>query len=842
MKKSTIFKIIIFIVICVSVAYATNYAENDSSVSVSAEMGNATLPVVYVEYEGGFINLLHGYTNEIDMTLLRDTIAPMSTDKKLTLWIDGSVSDYDAYTYEVRTLDNSLIENGTLSDMREEEGYVKCTSTIRMDLEENEEYYYILLLSKGEDVVRFYTRIMVSTQNHVSELLSFVENFHDLTFDKDEETNAIVERLESNSAGNNDDLANVSIHSSFDTVTYAGMNPTVISQVVPAIQEIDSRYCTFRLSFIIAAGDSTITNYYNVTEYYKVSYSETSSSVLLLDYQRTQNELYNYNNVNTTKNWFKIGVANQDTFSYLTSDSEKRVAFVREGQLWYYDYAKTNMIRVFGFWQEDYLNVNNTYNQHDIQLISMDDDGNIAFAVSGYMNRGNHEGKTGIAVYRYTAQSNRTEELMFIEIGLPYEQLSMYTGQLMYLNDNDIFFFYLQGTIYRASPQGDITQVAANVEMSYLAVSGNFRRIAYPEEDITVNKSVIMMDLETESSTSYQVSDTELICPIGFVDSDCVCGRAMASDVIQYLDGSICFAMYKLEVLDMDKNVLKEYENEGTYILNPYTQDLNIYFDCAEKNGEEYEVTEPDFITYKEEENTDKISTVYRYSSTSLNLLYMVFPSYIYVKSVPKLLITKETIRDQSVNISLAAGKTASYYVYNTCGLTGVYTLAGQALKEAVDSAGIVLNAKGRQIWKNQTLPEFYTIDDQIGIVTVETEDLSLAACMQMALAYGGADTQLAEIEAYEGNIENLFDEKLGTSGIRLVDVSVDTMLYYLSKGVPVITRLSKDHYVLLTSYNAVALRYIDPLTGISTRQDRTTLTDLLEAAGNVYITYVPES
>lgn len=843
MKKSTILKIIAFIIVCVSVAYITNYFGNGSIVSVSAEMNNATLPVVYIKYENRLVNLLHGYTNEIDMTLLRDTITPLAKDKEMALWVSGGLSDYDAYSYEVRTLDGSLVENGSIAEMDEEEGYVKCSGTIRMDLKENQEYYYILLLSKGESVVRYYTRIMIAPDARVSELLSFVEEFHDLTFVKEEEDNMIVQKLEPNSTGNNDDLANVSIHSSFDTVTYAGMAPTVISQVIPAIQEINNEYCIFRLSFVMAAGDDTVTNHYNVTEYYKVSYSESKNTALLLDYQRTQNELYSYTNVNTTKNWFKIGVANADEFSYLTSDSEKRVAFVRQGQLWYYDYAKTNIIRIFGFWQEDYLNLNNTYNQHDIQLIGMDDDGNIAFAVSGYMNRGNHEGSTGIAVYRYDAGSNRTEELLFIEIGLPYEQLASYTRKLMYINADGNFFFYLQGTIYRVSREGEVEELAGNVSASELAVAEDFSRIAYPaQEDISANTQVILLDLKTETSTTYEVSNQECIKPIGFVDGDFVCGRAMASDIVQYTDGSILFPMHKLEVLDMNKNVLKEYENSGVYILNAYTEGLNIYFDCAEKNGDDYTVKEPDFITYKEADDSDKISVSYRYSGTSLNLLYMIFPDYIYVKTVPRLLMTKELLRDQSVDVQVERKENVTgYYVYNTCGLTGVYAQAGQALAEAFESRAIVLNRRGVRIWQNTEIPEFYTIDDQIKIVTVETESSSLAACMQMALEYSGVEADITELENYQGNIETLFDEKLGYSGIRLTDVSVDVVLYYLSKGVPVIARLSGDHYVLLTSYNGVALRYIDPLTGVSTREDRTTLSNQLAQAGGVYITYVPE-
>ena len=41
----------------------------------------------------------------------------------------------------------------------------------------------------------------------------------------------------------------------------------------------------------------------------------------------------------------------------------------------------------------------------------MDEDGNIYFVVYGYMNRGVHEGKNGMSLYYYSAESMTTQEL-----------------------------------------------------------------------------------------------------------------------------------------------------------------------------------------------------------------------------------------------------------------------------------------------------------------------------------------------------------------------------------------------------------------------------------------------
>ena len=42
--------------------------------------------------------------------------------------------------------------------------------------------------------------------------------------------------------------------------------------------------------------------------------------------------------------------------------------------------------------------------------MKMKNNGDIAFLVYGYMNRGKHEGENGISVYQYTASDQKIEE------------------------------------------------------------------------------------------------------------------------------------------------------------------------------------------------------------------------------------------------------------------------------------------------------------------------------------------------------------------------------------------------------------------------------------------------
>ena len=78
----------------------------------------------------------------------------------------------------------------------------------------------------------------------------------------------------------------------------------------------------------------------------------------------------------------------------------------------------------------------------------MDAAGNVWFCVSGYMNRGTHEGSTGIAYYHYDMGQNALEEKFFIPSSEPYQELKDDLSVLAHRGTNGIFYFYMDHGIY----------------------------------------------------------------------------------------------------------------------------------------------------------------------------------------------------------------------------------------------------------------------------------------------------------------------------------------------------------------------------------------------------------
>ena len=68
--------------------------------------------------------------------------------------------------------------------------------------------------------------------------------------------------------------------------------------------------------------------------------------------------------------------------------------------------------------------------------------------VYGYMNRGVHEGSSGLAAYNYNVDNNTTEELIFIPMEESYKVTERNVEKLAYINDNNILYFYHNRSIY----------------------------------------------------------------------------------------------------------------------------------------------------------------------------------------------------------------------------------------------------------------------------------------------------------------------------------------------------------------------------------------------------------
>ena len=177
--------IVLFLVLIVTfAAYFTLSFERAENETIT--MGKATLPTISMKVNNEYINMLKGYTMEMEPQYMRDSITPAGEGRKVDFTINNCNNLITGVTFEVRSVDAA-----NLYERTEAEGWVSGRDTtdvsVTMDnmIQPDKEYILVIILSTDRyDKIYYYTRVQQITDAHYEELESFAKYFSSTTFDK----------------------------------------------------------------------------------------------------------------------------------------------------------------------------------------------------------------------------------------------------------------------------------------------------------------------------------------------------------------------------------------------------------------------------------------------------------------------------------------------------------------------------------------------------------------------------------------------------------------------------------------------------------------------------------
>ncbi len=314
----------------------------------------------------------------------------------------------------------------------------------------------------------------------------------------------------------------------------------------------------------------------------------------LLNYERTMDAYMRYDAIDRSNNRIMIGIGDSDR-QLVSKDSGKKAAFVAADELWYYDYQNSSMYKVFSYIGEDYRESRNNYPKHGIQIMNMDKNGNMSFLVYGYMNRGNHEGQNGIAVYRFSSENQSIEELIFIPTEVQYEAMTDDIEKGAFLSDDEQFYFYLDGSIYHIDIDRQKSETLAKNVTDDMAIVTEDGMLAINE---SANK-VKIVDLSSNKEWSISGKEGEIIKPIGFIEKDFVYGVGKKANIVRQKDGTYMYPLNSVYIRDKDE-IIKEYGESGTYITDAVIDGTTVTMTKSEKHSDSYKKVEDTYIRYKE--------------------------------------------------------------------------------------------------------------------------------------------------------------------------------------------------------------------------------------------------
>ena len=791
---------------------------NQGTTETTETMAEATFPLVYIKNGDSLLNCLHCYTQEMDVTAMRDTLTPLENDRTLNLRIDPYKNKISDISYEVLSADGSkTLENTRVNKTEEQDGYLNVTLNLQDDLLINTEYALKLKITAGSQVLYYYTRIINEDGLHTESYLDFTMGFYERCLNKND-LESISAYIEPSDEGDNTTFAFSDIHCSMDQLSWGSLSPQAYYKPTPDLKEINDTTATIVMDYMISAkNENDETELYAVSEYYRMLYTE--ERIRLLDFERTVNEVFNPENTGVvTSSGIDLGIAGRDV-EYLSDLKSNCVAFVRQGALWEYQVSGNRMVEVFSFPQQGNSDARDTYDQNDIQIVNIDEAGNMYFLVSGYMNRGRHEGESGVAVYYFNATDSSVTECLFVEVKQNYELLRRDVESLNYIStDRNDFYVCVDGSVYGidfATRHAEV--LVSGLKEGCYGSSRTGRYFAWTESAYDAS-ALTVMDLDTRQKQTITCGDSERLRYLGFLDEAAVYGIADASDINTAHAGLEFFPMKKLELVNGSGEVVKEYSAVNYYVTDTAIEGKMMTLTRVEKqaDGSFVDALE-DHIVSSSEDERGQAGLNTKSSDRKETETYLTLGTTLSASSAPQVIRSRETIQEGTASVKLEASgeRQELYYVYAKGRLYDVCTAINTAVKSADENLGVVVDGNLQNIWERGNKVTKITLDTSTFPDVIRNGSMDVAA----------------------------IEEGTGKKVLDLSGCTLDSVLYYVSEGTPVlaktpITDQTPQGIVIIAGYDEYNTILMNPGESETFYYGINDSTALFEEAGNIFMTY----
>lgn len=842
MKRGIIKAIVCVISFVLSILIISSVMNRGNS-DITMEMSEASYPLVYVNYEGEHINCLHGYAQEMDVSFMRDTITPLGENRELSLYIDTFNTSITSIAYEVRSTDGTrLIESTQLYDYIVQTAGISADIQLKDLIDPDEEYELIILLNDVQGrQLRYYTRVVLRSDNHIGEEIYFARNFHEKTFDR-ENADEIAQYLETNESGDNTTYSYVNIHSSFRQITWGDLTVEKITEPQLSITELFPQTARITISYYVNVLTETGERRCRVDEYYRLRYG--IQRIYLLNYERTMTEVFEMDLAAFNNNKIDLGIRNADV-EIAESEDGGAFAFVSANRLFCYNSNNNRFSQLFAFYTKDHEDERTFYNQNDIRVLSVDEAGNVQFAVYGYMNRGTHEGKMGVAVYLFNGVLNTIEEEAFIPYNRSFATLESDVERLMYLNSNEELFVYLGGSIFCINlNDNSYTVVAKDLAQESFKVSESGRIVVWPEgDDPDRSQNLNVMNLNTKVISTIDAGEGHYIRPLGFMEEDLIYGLVNQLDLFVDNAGSLVTPMFCINICSEPENKISmQYQKDDIYIMNVILSDNQITMERARKTAEGvYVATSADQIMSNTSELKHENTIDVAATKTLEKIVQIAAKSNIATRSL-KFMTPKEVMYEggHEVNLEYPESMHENYYVYGSGGILGVYAKESEAVNIAEQESGTVLNGYGDYVW----IKANRNVSNQIMKITATMQDennSSLAVCLDTMLLAEGISRNSQYLLDQGATALSVLQDNM-PEDCEILDLSgcsLDAVLYYVNRDIPVMAILNDRSAVLIIGFNELNTVIMDSTTGTIYKKGINDSTDWFNSNGNQFITYI---
>lgn len=829
--------IVVFIAALITFCIITNKGNKD----MTTKQADATLPVMSFNLDKIKINTLHGYTTEMDPTKMRDCVIPISDDRKLSLSISTYGMAVDRISYKIRSMDGKrLVADDEISSFSNKDNTIQADISMPNVMDENTEYLLVFTITSGQDNVYYYSRIMQTDGKAAAKVVEFAKKFHDETFIKDDKS--FFTTYMETTTGDRNTLAHVDLTSTVSQITWGSMAAAQYTNPVIALKEINDSYDVVTIDYVMSCVDGKgETEYYNVREYFRLR--QTESRMYVLNYERTANQIFNSeNSFISDSGSVMLGIRSSEA-EYRANEAGSVICFVQEGDLYSYDINNGMIIKVFSFRDAEGIDERENWNHHDIKIVSVDEAGSIDFVVYGYMNRGTHEGEVGAGVYHYDGLAHTIDEEAFIPSKTSYEVLKAEMGKMLYLNEKNEFYLMMDDSLYRINLGSmSVKKVVEGLSTGSYCASESNRYFAWVDSANQYSSNTIkVMDLKNGKTFEIKKGNDQYLRPLGFIGEDFIYGQANVADVVSDAAGNTTFPMNGLIILDTsDQSELKAYTPSGGYVEKISVDGYTVTIDLIAQNNGVYAEIGQDTIMNREADSKQKIALDTSQSDTKLTVSAISIAGG---KKPDKLkqLTAQMTINSHDTAVDLKFDdNTVHFYVYAKGDVIFASDDISDAIKQANDSMGVVIDSNQQYVWMRARKNAVNAFAN-IACNETDKDADSVVKSVSAMLTYNDVTVSVSELIGAGSSAVDVLKNNLPDKEILdLQGVSSEDIIFYISQGNPVFAMTGNTSAVLVTGYSSNGALYIyNPDNGATTSMSYEDADRMFYNGGLHFITYM---
>ena len=668
----------------------------------ASDLSDPTLPVMCIDIDGNKIDQLNGFTSEMNAQDMRDALIPISSRRTVTISYKAYKNAIQSVSYEVTTPDTGkVVENAKIGNFTSDGDYMTASFTLSKPILMNREYPICFTIQTDETTVYYYASLIQRSDPVTDNYVQFVYDFYQNSLNP--ETSADLNSyLETDNTITNNTYTNVNLQSTLKQVSWGSLAPTLFRKGVPKITEINDNTCSMTNEYILsAANDAGETEYYRVTEFYRMRYY--NSKMYLLNFTRDAEQIYDgSSSTAVTASGVNLGVASKSV-QYMSDDAGDLVAFVQNGALWEFNTSSEKLSKVFSF--SDGTSADERYDDTDcdIKIIRTYEGGGLDFMVYGYMSRGEHEGQMGIMVCHYNAESSVVTEHVFIPYNKSWQLLKHDIARLSYMNTNGDVYLYLDRSLYRIkNGTNQAETLLTDVTPECFVTNTDNNMIAYQKEmKENASRTVIVMDLDSGETKTIRAGSGQYIRALGFFGNDFMYGFANQSDLVADASGTVTFPMFELKVESFDGTVKKDYKADGIYIKAVKMEPGLAELTRVTKNSDgTYAATSDDTILNSSSGSGSVVRVSTSNTTRQGTTVTLAMPSTVTNIKPTVGSFQVQYAGSESADLNLGSDSGDYYYVYAYGGLQGVYSSAATAVATANADVGTVVDSEGQYVYE----------------------------------------------------------------------------------------------------------------------------------------------